>query len=90
MLAADYALAKMEQGWRFVPKAKLPADATRMTMELEPITATVADSGLVEWKPATTPAKVLLYKRQPGPEGAAALNEATNALYRAFPLAAGR
>jgi hypothetical protein len=57
-------------------------------LELEPVTATVADSGIVEWKAAPGPSKVLLYRRKPGPECAAALNEATNALFRAFPVAA--
>lgn len=88
VLAAGRVLAKTEQGWRFVPKAKLPAGAPVFPLELEPVTATVADSGIVEWKPAPGPSQILLYKRRPGPECAAALNEATNALLRAFPLAA--
>lgn len=80
VLAAGRVLAKMPEGWRFVPAGQVPADARTMKLELEPVEVTVSEEGYTRWQPAQGPSHIRLFRRQAGPELDAAMAEALNAL----------
>jgi hypothetical protein len=85
VLAAGRVLAKMPEGWRFVPAAQAGRGAIH-SMQLEAVTVTVGDSGQTQWKPAPGGSHIRLFRRRPGPEHDAAMVEALNALLRSIPL----
>ncbi|MCX6624471.1 MAG: hypothetical protein NTY38_26095, partial [Acidobacteria bacterium] len=80
VLAAGRVLAKLPEGWRFVPAGRVAAGTRTMKLELEPVRVTVSDQGTTRWQPANGPSHIRLFHRQPGPELDAAMAEALNAL----------
>ncbi len=84
VLAAGRVLAKMPEGWRFVPAGEVPAGTRTMKMGLEPVEVAANDDGTTRWKPAQGASNIRLFRRQPGPELDAAMAEALNALLRSL------
>jgi pyrimidine-specific ribonucleoside hydrolase len=84
VMAADRVLARMREGWRFVPR-RAAEGFPIWPWRLDPIRARWEEEAGVRWEPCPEPSRHRLFGRQPGADYAAAMAEALNALFRAFP-----
>ncbi|MEW6511080.1 MAG: nucleoside hydrolase [Bacteroidota bacterium] len=84
VMAAGRVLARMSEGWRFIPSEAVGGERV-WQWELEPIAATVNADAIVEWKPAREGGVALLFRRELGAEYATAMSEALCALLGTIP-----
>ncbi|MEN6372229.1 MAG: hypothetical protein ABFD64_09485 [Armatimonadota bacterium] len=78
--AANRALVKTGEGWRFVSKSEATTDAARQRLGLKPVNVTIDEGAITSWTPSEGGSNVMLYGRDHGPEHTEAMAEALNAL----------
>ena len=86
ILTSSRVLTQTAEGWRFLPKSKVNADARIEDLAMIPVKFSISDDGQPTWSRTEGPSNIQIFQRSPSIQGAGFMAEALNALLREFPI----